>query len=101
MQRKLVLTVEAEQNLDQIYSYIYEQSQSYFVAEKYVTSILDFIRKLEVFPFLGTIRDEIKQNLRTVGFKKRVTVAFMITDEEIIIYGIFYGGQQITIAEQR
>jgi hypothetical protein len=31
--------------------------------------------------------------LRTVGFERRVTIAFVVTADTVLIEGIFYGGQ--------
>jgi hypothetical protein len=41
----------------------------------------------------GTKREDLLAGLRTVGFERRVTIAFMVTDETVLIEGIFYGGQ--------
>jgi hypothetical protein len=31
--------------------------------------------------------------LRTTGFERRATIAFVVTAEAVLIEGIFYGGQ--------
>jgi len=38
-------------------------------------------------------RDDIRQGLRFVGFRRRVTIAFGIGQDVVEIVGIFYGGQ--------
>jgi hypothetical protein len=36
--------------------------------------------------------------LRTVGFRRAVTIAFSIEEETVMIIGIFYGGQDFETA---
>lgn len=31
--------------------------------------------------------------LRTIGIERRITIAFVVTTEAVLIEGIFYGGQ--------
>ncbi len=38
-------------------------------------------------------RDDILEGLRTIGFERRVTIAFLTTVDRVLIEGIFYGGQ--------
>jgi toxin ParE1/3/4 len=47
------------------------------------------------FPERGSRRDDLRQNLRTMGYAKSVTIAFSVnvTTEVVAILGIFYGGQ--------
>ncbi len=45
------------------------------------------------FPERGTRRDDIRPNLRTFGYKRRVTIAFSVEDERAVIHGVYYGGQ--------
>jgi toxin ParE1/3/4 len=35
----------------------------------------------------------VRHGLRTVGYKRRVTIAFSVEDKSVVIQGIFYGGQ--------
>jgi hypothetical protein len=41
----------------------------------------------------GQKRDDLLPGLRTTGFERRVTIAFIVTDNIVLIEGIFYGGQ--------
>jgi toxin ParE1/3/4 len=41
----------------------------------------------------GTLRNDIRKNLRIVGFEKRVTVAFTVNSSSVFILRIFWGGQ--------
>jgi toxin ParE1/3/4 len=49
---------------------------------------------LATFPKRGTRRDDILPGLRTVGFERRVTIAFRVLKTRIEIVTIDYGGRE-------
>jgi plasmid stabilization system protein ParE len=55
---------------------------------------------LRSLPERGTRRDDIRPGLRTVGFRRRVTIVFQLDEMRpaVIIHGIFYGGQDFEAA---
>ncbi|CEJ12720.1 Plasmid stabilization system protein [bacterium YEK0313] len=65
------------------------------VAARYVDAIVDYCASLETNPHRGTRRDDIRTGLRTIGYRRRVTIAFEIVDDTVAvnILGIYYGGQ--------
>ena len=42
----------------------------------------------------GRKRDDVRPGLRIAGFERRVTVAFMVENDRVIILRLFYGGQE-------
>ncbi len=42
---------------------------------------------------IGVARDDLRPGLRICGFRRRVTIAFVVTEENVEILGIFYGGR--------
>lgn len=46
-----------------------------------------------MFPERGVRRDDIRPGLRTVGYRRRVTLAFEVTNDLVSIFGVYYGGQ--------
>ncbi len=38
-------------------------------------------------------RDDLLPGLRATGFERRVTIAFVVTVDAVLIEGTFYGGQ--------
>ena len=62
-------------------------------ADGYVGRIVDFCNGLSTFPLRGTQRDDLLSGLRVTGFERRVTFAFIVTAEAVLIEGIFYGGR--------
>ena len=62
-------------------------------ADGYVGRIVDFCNGLSTFPLRGTQRDDLLSGLRVTGCERRVTIAFIVTAEAVLIEGIFYGGR--------
>ncbi len=62
-------------------------------ADQYTDAIIDYCRRLTVFPNLGRARDDIRPGIRTIGFKGRVLIAFVVTEGIVTVIGIFYGGR--------
>lgn len=84
----------AARHLAALSRYIGEHS-SEKTADAYVSRIVRQCQSLADFPVRGRRRDDILAGLRTVGFERRVTIAFTIEYDHVIIEGIFYGGQQL------
>lgn len=63
------------------------------VAERYTTAIVAHCRSLATMPHRGTRRDEIRAGLRTVGYGRRVTIAFDVAPDAVNILGVYYGGR--------
>jgi toxin ParE1/3/4 len=64
-------------------------------AKAYVKAIVAKCECLAAAPYQGTRRDHLLSGLRTTGFRSRVTIAFRIAAETILIAGIFYGGRSL------
>ncbi|MGI2906148.1 type II toxin-antitoxin system RelE/ParE family toxin [Tolypothrix sp. VBCCA 56010] len=62
-------------------------------AERFINDIIEFCEGLSTFPERGTKRDDLRKNLRTIGYERRATIAFAVQDDRVIIHGVFYGGQ--------
>ena len=41
----------------------------------------------------GQLRNDIRPNLRMIGFERRVAIAFTVDAERVTILRIFYGGR--------
>jgi toxin ParE1/3/4 len=63
-----------------------------------VERIQTYCLEFDLFPERGTRRNDLRPGLRTVGFERRVTIAFHITPEIIVIDPIFYAGRDIEAA---
>lgn len=86
-------TESAERQLLDLYEWIAAEG-SPSNAQHFVTAIADYCDKLADMPGIGTARGDIRPGLRTVGFRRRVVIAFEPTsNDRIMILGVFYGGQ--------
>lgn len=97
MTYRVIMSARANRQLYQIYDYIAEKA-SPGTAEGFVTAIQTYCFNFGMFPKRGTQRDDIFPGLRIVGFRRRVSIAFFVDGDEVIISGIFYGGQDIETA---
>lgn len=87
----------ARSQLLSLHDYITAKSASH-VAVRYVDAIIGYCEKFNHYPRRGTRRDDLLPGLRTVGFRRRVTIAFLVDDDRVTIVGVFYGGQDIEAA---
>ena len=95
MAYRVVFTPEARDQLLSIYRYIAAEVSA-DRASAFVTAIVDYCESFRTFPKRGTRRDDLRPGLRTVGFRRRVTIAFTVEEQTVAIIGVFYGGQEVT-----
>ncbi|MCX8255395.1 MAG: type II toxin-antitoxin system RelE/ParE family toxin [Beijerinckiaceae bacterium] len=88
MAMRVAFTPLAERQLQALHRYIAERS-GIDRADDYVGRIVTFCQNLGTFPIRGRSRDDLLPGLRTIGFERRATIAFMVE----LIEGIYYGGQ--------
>lgn len=93
MTRDVVYSTRAQQQLSDLYLWVAEQSGFPDRAEAYVSAIFDYCDKLSDFSFRGIARDDLRPGLRTIGFRRRVVIAFAVQESTVEILGVYYGGQ--------
>ena len=89
---RVVFSPEAESQLVALYFHIAEAA-SPEIAAKYTEEIVRECESLRTLPHRGTRRDNIRAGLRTIEFRRRVTIAFAIAGNVVTILGVFYGGR--------
>lgn len=89
--RAIIYTSEAGDNLDWIYHTVAEASSA-TTADRYDRRIRTFCERLDYGSERGTSRNELRSGLRVIGFERRITVAFMVEPERVVILRVFYGG---------
>ncbi len=89
--RVVVYTLDAGDDLDRIYNIVAEASSA-TTADRYDSRIRAFCERLDDGSERGTRRDDVRPDLRVVGFERRVTVAFTVESERVVILRVFYGG---------
>ena len=92
MTRQVIFSPEAETQLVALQRHIaFEKSSA--IAERFTGSIVRYCEGFKVSSHRGMRRDDIRPGLRTVGFRRRATIAFTVEDKAVTILGVFYKGR--------
>jgi toxin ParE1/3/4 len=89
---EVVFRPQAEADLVGLYEYIAERA-GYRIAGSYIDRIEEACMALATFPKRGKRRDDILPGLRTIGFERRVTIAFRVLKTQVEIVTIAYAGR--------
>jgi len=89
---RVVFRQEALHQLEELYEFIADAGSSANAA-RFTESIVVFCEGLADFPYRGLSREDLRPGLRTIGYRKRVVIAYAILNEMVAIVGIFYGGR--------
>ncbi len=92
MTYRVVFTPEAEEQLSAVYRYLATEA-SPAIAYRYTHDIIEHCEGFNEFPYRAVRRDDIRQGLRLTHFKGRVVIAFALDTDQVVIVGVFYGGQ--------
>lgn len=91
-ERVVVFSLKAEAELLELYEWI-AAAASADVAFGYVTRIEAFCQRLGIASERGLSRDDIRPGLRILGFERRMTIAFIVEPDRVVILRLFYGGR--------
>jgi toxin ParE1/3/4 len=97
---QVIITPEALEQLRAIERYIAGAWGYPMIAERYVDALMSYCESLDMFPQRGTLREDIRPGLRLVPYRDSAEIAFTIDRDEVLIVGVFYGGQDYEIALQ-
>ncbi len=89
-----VFSPEAETHLADLRRYITDKA-SLKIAQGFTDAIVDHCLGLNVFPNRGVPRDDLRPGLRTVSFRGRVIIAYVVDTDVITVLAILYAGQDI------
>ena len=92
IRREVVYTPEAERDLVDLYDYLVGEA-SPATAIAYMGRVRAWLSGFDMDSERGTLRREVRPGLRTVGFERRITAAFMVDETQVVILRVFYGGQ--------
>ena len=94
MTHTLVLHEDAAVELEAIYDYIADQAGP-DVAWNYVQGVRMFLSRLAEFPERGTVRQGKAAGLRVIGYRRRLSIAFVVKVDVVVIVGFFYAGRNL------
>jgi toxin ParE1/3/4 len=90
--RSVVVARRALNDLDRIYEFV-KQSTSAVAARRYLDRIERFIVAMGDAAERGNNHGEYRPGLRSVGFEGRAQIVFEVTEIEVRVARIFYGGE--------
>lgn len=86
------LAESAWRDLDEIYDWIADQSDP-DTALAYVSRILRLCNSLSEFPQRGALRDDLAENIRTIVFERRATIAYRVTNDAVLVLRVLHWGR--------
>lgn len=84
----------ARADLRNLYDYILADAGEP-AARAYLEKLLEYCAGFDTFPERGIKRDDISPGLRLVGYRRRATIAFRVSDNVVTIIRIFHGGRNV------
>jgi toxin ParE1/3/4 len=65
------------------------------MARDFVARLHGYCLGLDTFPERGTLRNDIRPNMRLLGYRRKATIAFTVHDDTVFILRIFGRGQDV------
>ena len=92
IRRTIIYNPEAESDLAALYEYVAAET-SPAIAIGFMRRLRTWLSGFDIASERGTLRSDLRPGLRTVGFERRVTAAFMVDATQVVILRLFYAGQ--------
>lgn len=93
-QYRVVFAPRVWQQLDQLRAYVTEHSAA-DMADRLVSDIIDRCLTLSAFTQRGTPRDDIRPGLRSIPFRRRATIGYVIEGDDVVVVTVAYAGQDL------
>lgn len=97
---EVVFAPEARDDIVELYDFIAAQSNSER-ARGFTQRIVAYCQGFGTFPEHGTRRDDLRPGLRIIGYRRRVTIAFHVSAERVVIDRILYAGRNVEATLRR
>jgi toxin ParE1/3/4 len=94
VRRRVAFSARALEDLRNIGLWIGEHASDR-IADRYLRRLRSYCESFDIFPERGTRRNDLRPGVRTIGFERRVTVAFAVFEKEVLILRLFYSGRDI------
>jgi len=92
IERVVEFAPEALEDLRSLYDWIADAA-SPTTALRYIERIETYCREMSIASERGHTRDDIRPGLRIVGFERRLTIAFAVSETHVTILRLFYAGR--------
>jgi plasmid stabilization system protein ParE len=97
MTYRVTFTRRAQADLHGLFDYLADHF-SIANAQRYVEQIEKTCLSLGTMPNRGMKHSELRPGLRTMGSRRKVTIAFRVKGESVAILRILYGGRGAELA---
>ena len=97
MAYRVIFSPEANDAIAELYRFIANAASS-DVAIRYVAGLIDYCETLKDFPRRAIRRDDVRPGLHVTNYRGRTVVAFAIDGDQVMIIGVFHGGQDFESA---
>jgi toxin ParE1/3/4 len=94
---RVEFTRRAQADLHGLFDYLADRF-SLTNAQRYVAQIEKTCLSLAAMPNRGTEHYDLRPGLRTMGFRRRATIAFRVRGDSVSILRILYGGRSTDLA---
>ena len=95
--RTVTFTPQAHNDLLSIGDWIAERAGTE-VALGYTARLEAYCNGFEFAGERGQRRDDLRPGLRVVGFERRIAIAFAVSDDEVTILRLYYGGRNWSLS---
>jgi len=95
MSFRVVFSEAAEDDVARLLDYLVPRAGGH-VARAYVDNLIDYCSGFATFPERGTVHTK-RRGLRTVGYRRKATIAFRIQADVVTIVRIFHHGLDIKL----
>ena len=91
----LLISPQAEMDLDQIWLYIAKESQSIERAERFLDRFTTFFSRLARNPYLGRQRDDLRPGYRSFPIGSYVVFYRLVAAEEILVLRVIHAKRDL------
>jgi plasmid stabilization system protein ParE len=99
MTHTVVFSMAAEEDVAKLLAYLVPEAGER-IARDYVDRLIGYCAGLETFPERGMRHDDLRPGLRTVGYRRRATIAFQVENELVTVLRIFHGGRDVVLSDE-
>lgn len=97
MAYRVVFAEGAQTDIDDLFEWIADHADM-VTAQRYIGRIEAYCAGFTTFPERGTLRPDLRPGLRIIGFERRVSIAFTVKDEDVVILRVLYAGRSVELA---
>ena len=91
---RVIVSAQAEADFDSLFAFIADNAGK-TVAKRFIARLHAFCARLANAPHRGANRGDLMPGLRLLGYRRRATIAFIVTDDQVLILRIAYRSRDL------